>query len=149
MEVCRDTPDKPPLRCLGEAPMKSPAERVTVSHVVMKGIVKTFPGVLACNHIDFDVKAGEVHSLLGENGAGKSTLMKMLYGMLRPDEGSISIDGHDVSFHSPADAIRAGIGMIHQHFMLVPTMTVAQNVALGQPSSRGAFLDLDVVSERI
>lgn len=129
--------------------MKSPEKQVTVSQVEMQGIVKTFPGVLACNQIDFDIRGGEVHSLLGENGAGKSTLMKVLYGMLRPDEGTIRIDGREVSFHSPADAIHAGIGMIHQHFMLVPTMTVAQNVALGQPSSRGAFLDLDRVSERI
>lgn len=129
--------------------MSKVVERVRISHAEMKGIVKTFPGVMACNHIDFDIRSGEVHSLLGENGAGKSTLMKMLYGMLRPDEGAIHLDGKPVTFHSPADALAAGIGMIHQHFMLVPTMTVAQNVALGQPSTRGFRLDLDVVSERI
>ncbi|TVR73630.1 MAG: ABC transporter ATP-binding protein [Spirochaetaceae bacterium] len=129
--------------------MNSAVERVHISHVEMKEIVKTFPGVMACNHIDFDIRSGEVHSLLGENGAGKSTLMKMLYGMLRPDGGEILLDGRRAVFHSPADAISAGIGMIHQHFMLVPTMTVAQNVALGQPSSRGFMLDLDVVSDKI
>ncbi len=121
----------------------------TLSQVTMKGIVKTFPGVKACNQIDFDVKGGEVHALLGENGAGKSTLMKILYGMLRPESGEIAIDGTQVEFRSPADALKAGIGMIHQHFMLVPTMTVAQNVALGQKSSRGFLLDLDVVSQKV
>jgi general nucleoside transport system ATP-binding protein len=129
--------------------VKNPAEKVSIAHLEMKGIVKTFPGVMACNHVDFDVRGGEVHSLLGENGAGKSTLMKVLYGMLRPDGGQVFINGREVSFHSPADAIAAGIGMIHQHFMLVPTMTVAQNVALGQPSTRGLMLDLDVVSKKI
>jgi ABC-type uncharacterized transport system ATPase subunit len=115
----------------------------------MRGIVKRFPGVLANDHVDFDVTAGEVHALLGENGAGKSTLMRQLYGMYQPDEGQILIDGQQQVFHSPADAIRAGIGMIHQHFMLVPTLTVAENVALGLPSSREPLLDLDRVSQRV
>lgn len=115
----------------------------------MKGIVKRFPGVLACNSVDFDLNAGEVHGLLGENGAGKSTLMKILYGMHQPDEGEIIVDGEPLRFRSPADALDAGIGMIHQHFMLVPTMTVAQNVALGQPSGRGLLLDLKDVGRRI
>jgi len=115
----------------------------------MRGIVKRFPGVLANAGVNFDVQAGEVHALLGENGAGKSTLMRQLYGLYRPDEGEILIDGRPQTFHSPADAIRAGIGMIHQHFMLVPTLTVAENVALGLPSSRGPLLDLDKVAERI
>ena len=123
--------------------------KVMIQHVEMKGIVKRFPGVLACDRVDFDLRAGEVHALLGENGAGKSTLMKILYGMYQIDDGSIVIDGTERRFHSPADALDAGIGMIHQHFMLVPTMTVAQNVALGQSSSRGFLLDLNVVSERI
>ena len=120
-----------------------------IKHVSMSGIVKRFPGVLACDAVDFDLYAGEVHGLLGENGAGKSTLMKILYGMHQPDEGTIRIDGIERRFRSPADALDAGIGMIHQHFMLVPTMTVAQNVALGQPSSRGLLLDLKRVSRRI
>jgi ABC-type uncharacterized transport system ATPase subunit len=118
-------------------------------HVQMRDIVKSFPGVRANSKVCFDVEAGEVHALLGENGAGKSTLMRQLYGLYQPDEGEILIDGAERRFRSPADAIRAGIGMIHQHFMLVPTLTVAQNVALGQPSSRAPLLDLRKVSERI
>lgn len=120
-----------------------------IQQVSMNGIVKRFPGVLACDAVDFDLRAGEVHALLGENGAGKSTLMKILYGMYQVDGGQISIDGQDRNFRSPADALAAGIGMIHQHFMLVPTMTVAQNVALGQASGRGLLLDLKTVSQRI
>ena len=115
----------------------------------MRGISKCFPGVLANNNIDFDVSSSEVHALLGENGAGKSTLMKILYGLYQPDEGEISINGKQVQICSPADAIKLGIGMIHQHFMLVPTLTVAENVALGLTSSRGPLTDLDHVSNRI
>jgi ABC-type uncharacterized transport system ATPase subunit len=115
----------------------------------MLGIVKRFPGVLANDHVDFDVHAGEIHALLGENGAGKSTLMRQLYGLYRPDEGSIVIDGVEQQFHSPQDAIRAGIGMIHQHFMLVPTLTVCENVALGLKSTREPRLDLDLVAKRV
>ncbi|MCX6029227.1 MAG: ABC transporter ATP-binding protein [Chloroflexi bacterium] len=120
-----------------------------INHVEMRGIVKRFPGVLANAGVNLDVYAGEVHSLLGENGAGKSTLMRQLYGMYQPNEGQILIDGVPQVFHSPADAIRAGIGMIHQHFMLVPTLTVAENVALGLKSSREPQLDLDKVSARV
>ncbi len=120
-----------------------------IQRVEMRHIVKRFPGVLANSDVSFDVQAGEVHALLGENGAGKSTLMRQLYGLYQPDEGEILIDGKSHVFHSPADAIRAGIGMIHQHFMLVPTLTVAQNVALGLPSSRGPLLDMDRVVARI
>ena len=101
------------------------------------GVTKRFPGVLANDRVDFDVRSGEVHALLGENGAGKSTLMKILYGMYHPDEGEILLNGKPVSIASPTDAIELGIGMIHQHFMLVQTLTVAENVALGLPSSRG------------
>jgi general nucleoside transport system ATP-binding protein len=120
-----------------------------IERMEMRGIVKRFPGVLACNHVDFDVQAGEVHALLGENGAGKSTLMKILYGMYQPNEGEILLNDQPVSIHSPLDAITLGIGMIHQHFMLVPSLTVAENVALGMPSSREPLLDLDAVSQRI
>ncbi len=115
----------------------------------MCDIVKRFPGVLANDKICLDVKAGEVHALLGENGAGKSTLMRQLYGLYQPDAGEIRIDGQVRVFRSPADAIRAGIGMIHQHFMLVPSLSVAANVALGLRSSREPVLDLDQVSKRI
>lgn len=115
----------------------------------MQRIVKRFPGVLAVNHVDFDVESGEIHALLGENGAGKSTLMKMLYGLYHPDEGKILLDGIETRIRSPQDAIRHGIGMIHQHFMLVPSLTVAENVALGLKSSRGVVLDLDLVTARL
>ncbi len=117
--------------------------------VEMRDIVKCFPGVRANSQVCFDVSPGEVHALLGENGAGKSTLMRQLYGMYQPDEGEILIDGLPRSFRSPADAIRAGIGMIHQHFMLVPTLTVAQNIALGERSGRWPLADTKRVVARV
>lgn len=120
-----------------------------IEHLEMRNIVKHFPGVLACDRVNFDVRAGEVHALLGENGAGKSTLMKILYGLYQPDEGEIYLNGQRVAIGSPTDAINLGIGMIHQHFMLVDTLTVRENVALGLASSRGALLDLDRVEARI
>jgi simple sugar transport system ATP-binding protein len=120
-----------------------------ISTIEVRDIVKKFPGVIANDHINFEVKAGEVHALLGENGAGKTTLMRILYGLYQPDEGQILIDGQPVTIHSPADSISLGLGMIHQHFMLVPSLSVAENVALGLPSSRGALLDLDVVAKKI
>jgi simple sugar transport system ATP-binding protein len=120
-----------------------------IESLEMRGIVKRFPGVLASDHVDFDVKAGEIHALLGENGAGKSTLMKILYGLYQPDEGEVFLNGQPISINSPMDSTTHGIGMIHQHFMLVDNLTVAENVALGLPSSRAPRLDLDVVSDRI
>lgn len=120
-----------------------------IASLEVRGIVKKFPGVLANDHIDFDVHAGEIHALLGENGAGKSTLMRILYGMYKPDEGEIKINGESLQLRSPVDAIHRGIGMVHQHFMLVPSFTVAENVTLGLPSSRRFLLDLDIVSQRI
>jgi general nucleoside transport system ATP-binding protein len=115
----------------------------------MRGITKRFPGVVADDRVDFDVRPGEVHALFGENGAGKSTLMRVLYGLYKADEGEMRLNGEPVSISSPADAIAHGIGMIHQHFMLVSTLTVAENVALGLRSSRGPLTDLRPVSERI
>ena len=115
----------------------------------MRGITKRFPGVLANDGVDFDLLAGEVHTLLGENGAGKSTLMKILYGMYRPDAGEVRLRGEPVSIASPSAAIERGIGMIHQHFMLVPTLTVTENVALGLVSRRRPLTDLPTVADRI
>lgn len=109
--------------------------------VQLKGIVKRFPGVLANDHVDFDLYPGEVHTLLGENGAGKTTLMSILYGLYHPDEGEIFVKGRRVHFTSAQDAIRSGLEMVHQHFQLVKTFTVAENVMLGQPSSRGPLLE--------
>src|SRR2546430_4368129 len=106
----------------------------------LRGITKQFPGVLANDNVDFDLRRGQVHALLGENGAGKSTLMNVLYGLYQPDEGEIRIDGKAVQFHSPAGAIAAGIGMVHQHFMLVPVFTVAENVTLGREETRPSGL---------
>jgi len=116
----------------------------------LRGITKEFPGTLANDHIDFDVRRGEVHALLGENGAGKSTLMNVLYGLYRPDGGEIRIGGQPVTFQSPRDAIAKRIGMVHQHFMLIPVMTVAENIVLGsEPSEKGIFLDYAAARVRV
>ena len=98
------------------------------------GITKRFPGVLANDHVDFTLEKGEIHALLGENGAGKSTLMNILYGLYQPDEGQILVHGQPVQMVTPHDAIAHGIGMVHQHFMLVPPLTVTENIMLGQES---------------
>lgn len=126
-----------------------PSGQKRIDSLEMRGIVKRFPGVLANDHVDFDVGAGEVHALLGENGAGKSTLMKVLYGLYQAEQGEIILNGEPVTISSPTDAINLGIGMIHQHFMLVESLTVAENVALGLASSRGPLTDIKAVSERI
>ena len=120
-----------------------------INHLEMRDIVKRFPGVLSNDHVSIDVSAGEVLALLGENGAGKTTLMNVLYGLYQPDEGSILINGEAVAVDSPRSAIDKGIGMVHQHFMLVPTLTVCENVALGMPSGKGALLDLAPVARKI
>lgn len=122
---------------------------MAIQTVELKNITKRFPGVLANDRVTLDVRAGEILALLGENGAGKSTLMKILYGMYHPTEGEILVNGQAVQFKSPADALAQGIGMIHQHFQLVPGFTVVENVALGLKSSRGALTDLDVVGTRM
>jgi simple sugar transport system ATP-binding protein len=116
--------------------------------VSMTGIVKRFPGLVANDHVDFDLRTGEVHALLGENGAGKSTLMNILAGIYRPDEGEIRVRGQRFEADSPRDAITAGIGMIHQHFTLVPSLTVTENVLLGLPEPRFR-LDLREYGSRI
>ncbi len=106
----------------------------------LKGITKRFPGVVANDGVDFDLRRGEVHALLGENGAGKSTLMNILYGLYRPDAGEIFVRGEPVTLTSPRDAIGRGIGMVHQHFMLVPVMTVAENIVLANEPTTGGRL---------
>ncbi len=116
----------------------------------LRGVTKAFPGVLANDHIDFSLEEGEVHALLGENGAGKTTLMNVLYGLYTPDEGRILIRGQEVHIHSPSEAIAQGIGMVHQHFMLVPVMTVAENVILGaEPVRNHFFLDRARATHRV
>ncbi len=121
----------------------------TPSAVELRGITKRFPGVVANKDIELRVARGEVHAIVGENGAGKSTLMKTLYGEHRPDEGTILLDGREVSFRSPADAIAAGIGMVHQHFMLADNFTVLENIVLGSEPTKGGRLDRAEARRRI
>jgi simple sugar transport system ATP-binding protein len=115
----------------------------------LRGITKRFPGIVANDHIDLDLRRGEVHALLGENGAGKSTLMNVLYGLYKPDEGEILLNGEPVALKSAKDAIGRGIGMVHQHFMLIPVMTVAENIVLAnEPTYAGIMLDEKAAAAR-
>ncbi len=126
------------------APQDGPAAAVRLTD-----ITKRFPGVVANDRITFSVRPGEIHALVGENGAGKSTLMKILYGMQRPDEGTIEVKGREVHFRSPKDAIAAGVGMVHQHFMLAGRLTVLENIILGDEPSRVGAIDFKTARERI
>jgi simple sugar transport system ATP-binding protein len=114
----------------------------------MRGIVKRFPGVVANDGVDFVVEQGEIHALLGENGAGKSTLMNVLFGLYHPDEGEILVNGRPARFHGPRDAVTAGLGMVHQHFMLIPRFTVTENVILGSEGD-ATFLARDEANRRV
>ncbi len=115
----------------------------------LTGITKRYPGVVANRDVELEVARGEVHAVVGENGAGKSTLMKIIYGMVQPDEGTIQVDGQRVHFRSPRDAIEAGIGMVHQHFMLADNLTVLENVILGSEPKRGVEIDFPGARERL
>src|SRR5262245_8336754 len=125
---------------------RSPANATVLE---ARGITKTFPGVVANRDVDFDLLEGEVHCLLGENGAGKSTLVNVIFGLYQPDSGELRVRGEAVRFTSSSDAIARGIGMVHQHFQLIPVFTVAENVVLGNELRRGAVLDLDAARRRI
>ena len=114
-----------------------------------KGITKQFPGVLASDNVNFDLRKGEIHALLGENGAGKSTLMNLIYGLHLPDKGEIIVNGRPVEIKSPNDSIAAGIGMVHQHFMLIPVFTVAENVMLGDEETKRGSRDRASVAAKI
>jgi simple sugar transport system ATP-binding protein len=120
-----------------------------VPAVALHGITKRYPGVVANYDIDLTVQTGHVHAIVGENGAGKSTLMKTLYGMHRPDEGSIEVNGQPMHFSSPADAIKAGIGMVHQHFMLADNLTVLENIILGAEPAHAGLLDSRTARRKI
>jgi ABC-type uncharacterized transport system ATPase subunit len=124
---------------------------MTDSEVVLdaKGITKQFPGVLANERVDFDLRRGEIHALLGENGAGKTTLMNILYGLYAADSGEIRVNGKPATIRSPKDSIRLGIGMVHQHFMLIPVFTVAENVMLGEETLRRGMLDRNTVAQKV
>ncbi len=116
----------------------------------LRGITKRFPGIVANDGVDFDLRKGEVHALLGENGAGKSTLMNVVYGLYRPDEGQILVNGKPAELGSPKAAIENGIGMVHQHFMLIPVMSVAENIVLAtEPTHNGVFLDYAAAEKRV
>ena len=120
-----------------------------VPAIELHGVTKRYPGVVANQDVDLTVMPGEVHAVVGENGAGKSTLMKIIYGMVRPDEGTIAIDGRETHFKSPKAAIDAGIGMVHQHFMLADNFTVLENVVLGSEPRAGLEIDFSAASDRI
>ena len=116
-----------------------PTEKLAVD---MHGITKAWPGVVANDHVDFSVRAGEIHALVGENGAGKSTLMNILYGLVKSDSGEIIVNGKPARINGPRDAIALGIGMVHQHFMLIPVFTVGENIMLGrEPVAGPGFYD--------
>src|SRR5437867_2140646 len=116
----------------------------------LRGVTKRFPGVVANDHVDFAVEEGEIHALLGENGAGKTTLMNILYGLYHADEGEILVDGGPIRLSGPGDAIAAGLGMVHQHFMLIPVFTVTENIILGnEPVETLGWIDYRKAHRRV
>ena len=130
--------------------MTDPMGTIVAPALEMRGITKRYPGVVANDRINLEIRPGEIHALLGENGAGKTTLMNVLYGLATPDEGEILLDGTPVQIAGPSDAIARGINMVHQHFMLVPVLTVAENILLGEETMANRFfLDRKEAHERI
>ena len=132
-----------------QASLAKSAQRRSDNAIELRGISKRFPLVLANDNISMTVKWGSVHALCGENGAGKSTLMKILYGMQPPTSGEILVDGNGVTLYDPKDAIALGIGMVHQHFMLVEPLTVTENVILGSEPTSGASIDFRAARRRV
>jgi len=115
----------------------------------LRGVSKSFGNLIANDQINLKVEKGEIHAILGENGAGKSTLMNIVYGLLQPDSGEILVDDQPVKIYEPSDAIKHGIGMVHQHFMLIPVFTVAENIALGREKSRFGIMSLVDIKTKI
>ena len=120
-----------------------------MAYLEMKGITKRFPGVIANNKIDFSVEEGHIHALVGENGAGKSTLMRILYGLYKADSGEITYDSQAAVINSPHDAIQLGIGMVHQEFQLVPSLSVAENIVLGNEPRRNIWIDKEQARRQV
>src|SRR4029078_2038373 len=144
------------MRCPRVVPFRHQQPEAAVTQTVsapaleMRGITKRYPGVVANDGIDLEIRPGEIHALLGENGAGKSTLMNILYGLATPDEGEILLDGSVAKIAGPSDAIARGISMVHQHFMLVPVLSVADNILLGaETMANPVFLDQTEARGRI
>ena len=129
--------------------MTDAARATDVPALELRGVTKRFGALVANDRVDLDLRAGEVHALLGENGAGKSTLMNVLYGLHQPDEGEIRLRGEPIRIESPRHAIGLGIGMVHQHFMLIPVMTVAENIVLAAEPRKGAMLDHAAAREKV
>ncbi|HET7637728.1 MAG TPA: ATP-binding cassette domain-containing protein, partial [Ktedonobacteraceae bacterium] len=134
-----------------ESTMIAPTEERDIPYAVeMRNISKAWPGVVANDHVNLTVRKGEIHALVGENGAGKTTLMNILYGLIHPDSGEILINGQPAHISGPRDAIRLKIGMVHQHFMLIPPLTIAENIVLGhEPGSIGSTYDVKRARETI
>src|SRR5438094_947850 len=134
-----------------ESTALAPAEETAMPLAVeMRDITKTWPGVVANDHVNLEVRKGEIHALVGENGAGKTTLMNILYGLIHPDSGEIFINGQRAHITGPRDAIRLRIGMVHQHFMLIPPLTVAENIVLGhEPGNVASIYDVKKAREII
>src|SRR5581483_548237 len=151
VDARRPRPRRRAGACERRAPVTIGSARMAEAPLLeLRGITKRFPGVLANDDVNLDLRHGEVHALLGENGAGKSTLMNILYGLYTPDEGQILLNGTEIDLGSTKAAIEHGIGMVHQHFMLIPVMSVAENIVLAtEPRRAGVLLDLDSARRRV